>query len=123
MVYQEEDLGHIEVVHHVNASFYEFSKKNFYVWKYPLLKNYSFLKSPFETPFILVIENQSTIARLTPNQRQALAHSWKILKLQLPSLTRRIFTELEIICPKVKDVSFNFLKINYMLKFLWKLKF
>lgn len=54
----------------------------------------------------LVIENQSTIARLTPNQRQALAHSWRTLKLQLPSLTRRIFAELEVVCPKVKDVSF-----------------
>lgn len=52
-----------------------------------------------------MIENQSSISRLTPNQRQALAHSWRILKNQLPSLTRRIFTELEVVCPKVKDVS------------------
>jgi hypothetical protein len=44
---------------------------------------------------------------LTPNQRQALAHSWRILKNQLPALTRRIFAELELVCPKVKDVSFK----------------
>ncbi|KAI6183388.1 39S ribosomal protein L19, mitochondrial [Aphelenchoides bicaudatus] len=54
-----------------------------------------------------MVESQSSIARLTSNQRQALAHSWRILKNQLPALTRRIFSELEVVCPKVKDIFYK----------------
>ncbi|KAI6180847.1 GLOBIN domain-containing protein [Aphelenchoides besseyi] len=52
-------------------------------------------------------ENNSSLSRLTPNQRQALATSWRSLKTQIPALARRVFTELEVVCPKVKDIFYK----------------
>ncbi|KAI6232710.1 GLOBIN domain-containing protein [Aphelenchoides fujianensis] len=54
-----------------------------------------------------VVDNSSSISRLTPAQRQALSASWRILKGQIPALARRIFTELEVVCPKVKDIFYK----------------
>ncbi|CAD5212311.1 unnamed protein product [Bursaphelenchus okinawaensis] len=54
-----------------------------------------------------IFESNSSLARLTPNQRQALQHSWRALKTQITQLSRRIFQELEVVCPKVKDIFYK----------------
>ncbi|KAI1704569.1 globin-like protein 9 [Ditylenchus destructor] len=55
----------------------------------------------------LAADSQSSLSRLTFNQRMALISSWRALKPQTNSLMRKIFMELEIVSPKVKDIFYK----------------
>uniref|UniRef100_A0A7E5A241 GLOBIN domain-containing protein n=1 Tax=Panagrellus redivivus TaxID=6233 RepID=A0A7E5A241_PANRE len=52
-------------------------------------------------------ETSTALARMTPQQRQALVSSWRGLRGQTGPLMRKIFTELEIVSPKVKDIFYK----------------
>ncbi|KAH7722198.1 Protein GLB-9 [Aphelenchoides avenae] len=51
--------------------------------------------------------DQTALSRMTLNQLQALATSWRLLKPQAPSLMRKIFAELELVSNKVKDIFYK----------------
>lgn len=48
-----------------------------------------------------------TIASLTFSQKQALNLSWRLLKPQASACFRKIFLELEIASPKVKQIFYK----------------
>ena len=51
--------------------------------------------------------NLGTIASLTFSQKQALNLSWRLLKPQASTCFRKIFLELEIASPKVKQIFYK----------------
>ncbi|GMS82801.1 hypothetical protein PENTCL1PPCAC_4976, partial [Pristionchus entomophagus] len=49
----------------------------------------------------------SSLASLSFSQRQAIVVSWRLIRPQVNSTFRKIFLELEIACPKVKQIFYK----------------